>query len=222
MTVVRRISDSTACVALLVFALAPGIAAAQKVVRWVDSQGQVHYSDHAPPDAKAEVVNDLPKTPPPPASPPTPPRTQGEVPDFRQPYDPDEVIGGDKYGRKITRGQDDKEQAARASALQQQQDKLAAERVKAQEDAAQKKLQDDRQLMADCKVRRDTFCDQGVEAVRRAEAERAWHQYDVEMGGTMSAQQEQWNHGRRRSGPPPMEPPMPRPEDPAKAKDQKK
>jgi hypothetical protein len=222
MRVVSRISGSAALVALVVFAVAPGIAAAQKVVRWVDSQGQVHYSDHAPPEARAEVVNDLPKTPPVPAPAPEPPRIQGEAPDFRQPYDPNEVIGSDKYGRKITRGQDDKEQAARASAHQQQQDKLAAERAKAQADAAQKKLQDDRQLMADCKTRRETFFDQGLEAVRRAEAERAWHQYDVEMGGTMSAQQDQWNHGRGRIGPPPKEPPMPRPEDPAKAKDKKK
>lgn len=223
-TAFRRPSVSAA-LALLALYFGSPVANAQKVVRWVDSQGQVHYSDHAPPEASAETVTGLPKSPPPPPPPsaPTPAampqRGQGEAPDFRQPYDPNEVIGGDKYGHKITRGQFDKEEAARAADAKQKQDKLTQDRATAKTDAARKQEQADRELVAACYARRETYCSQDAAAVRRYEAEKAWHLYDVETMGRMVTPPNPGGYPapRRVPGPPPKEPPMPRPEDPAKA-----
>jgi hypothetical protein len=42
--------------ATLLVGLTPGYAGAKGIVRWVDAQGQVHYSDHAPTDQDSEVI----------------------------------------------------------------------------------------------------------------------------------------------------------------------
>lgn len=217
----NRIQPGARFLGLLTLVLVAPIVSAQKVVRWVDSQGQVHYSDHAPPDASAETVADLPKSPPPAAK---PQRVPDAAPDFRQPYDPNEVIGGDKYGHKITRGQYDQEEAARAADVKQKQDKLAQDRAVANAETTRKQEQADRDIVAGCYARRETYCSQDPAAVRRFEAEKAWHLYDVEMAGRMVTPPNPGGYpgNRRPPGPPPKEPPMPRPEDAAKAKDKQK
>lgn len=56
----------TACVALLTVAALTGLAArADQVYRWVDAQGNVHYSQTPPPDAvtKAKLVDVVPPPP---------------------------------------------------------------------------------------------------------------------------------------------------------------
>jgi hypothetical protein len=50
-------------VVLLGCALAHTCVAAQQIYKWTDSQGETHYSDHAPTDQAGATVN-VPKTPP--------------------------------------------------------------------------------------------------------------------------------------------------------------
>jgi hypothetical protein len=57
---------------LLGCALIPASVIAQQVYKWTDSNGQTHYSDHAPTGQTAAAVN-IPKAPPKPAvTPPSP------------------------------------------------------------------------------------------------------------------------------------------------------
>ena len=49
---------ATAIVAVLALGLA-GDAAAQKLYRWVDKDGKVHYSDHVPPEAVKQARDEL-------------------------------------------------------------------------------------------------------------------------------------------------------------------
>jgi hypothetical protein len=126
-------------------------AQAQRIHRWVDESGVVHYTDHPPPDStRAEIIADIPKSnrpPPPPAAVPAN-ETKGEP------------------GAAKDRTPDDRQRAA--------------DRKKA-EDAMRKAA--DEQTVSSCKARRDTFCGGGADVIRKKEAEKAWHQYDIEVQG---------------------------------------
>jgi hypothetical protein len=151
------------CVTLTACALVSTTATAQQIVKWTDEQGQVHFSDHAPPGQNAThvVVEKPPKSTPPPA--PADQQTQANSSSTRRwstSHEPGEAAP-------------DSEAARRAAAAQAQQRRWD-EQNKAAAAARQKADQD---LIAQCKANRETYCNQSANAIRKQEHTIAEMQY---------------------------------------------
>jgi hypothetical protein len=140
-------------VALGAMLLTATAAQAQRIHRWVDEKGVVHYTDHPPPDStRAEIIADIPKSnrpPPPPAA-------------VAVPGNDPRAAAGTAQDRTA----DDRQRAAKQKREEETRKKAA-----------------DQQLVDSCKARRDTFCGQGADTIRSKDVEKAWHQYDVAMSG---------------------------------------
>jgi hypothetical protein len=131
----------------------PGNADAQRIVKWVDAQGQVHYSDHAPAgqDAEAVAIHVAPGQPPPAVKPAASVAVRGSASAA--------TAGG-------------KDPAANAASEQQR-------RWEEQQEAAQAaKVQADKDIVDRCNRGRETYCDEGAEAIRQHERFRAEQQYN--------------------------------------------
>lgn len=134
---------------LLGCALAPACATAQQAYKWTDGQGQTHYSDHAPTGQASSSVN-LPKThvstqTPAPASVPSP--SDVDAPDVSggPPNDSNgTTVAADPYVLRNLRAQQQQSQAAAAKAS-------------------------DKALVAKCNARRDSYCGEGADEIRKRE-----------------------------------------------------
>jgi hypothetical protein len=126
-------------------------AHAQRIHRWVDDKGQVHYTDHPPPEAmsRAEVVADIPK------SPYVPPRV---------------AVVAEAAGS----ANDKSDPKSRAETPQQEQQDAYRKRKK-QEELEQ--AQRDKAVVDKCKQRRDIYCGQGAATILQKENDKAWDQY---------------------------------------------
>lgn len=128
---------------ILVCALAPVTAAAQQIVKWTDANGQVHYSDHAPPDQKITTVN----LPPAPKAPPPPPKP---APVAAVPQTPAHSPGWhDPMSARPTPFEEDRKQRE------------------------QMKKDFEKWIVDRCKARHETYCNQGAKGIEREESLRA-------------------------------------------------
>ena len=132
---------------LLGCAVIPASVIAQQVYKWTDSDGQTHYSDHAPTSQAAATVN-VPKAPPKPAV--LPESTVILTPDDRNNH----PTGDNGYS---TPG--DPEVIAR------QREQWHAE-VAARNNRGKPT---DQELVSKCKAQRDTDCNQ-IDAIKKREA----------------------------------------------------
>lgn len=147
------------CVTFATCALAPTPTIAQQIVKWTDEQGQIHFSDHAPPgqDVTHVVVQKAPKI-----VPPANPAPRIEVKSY-----------GAGSGSGPGQMAPDSEAARRAAAAQEQQRRWD-EQNKA---AAAARLKADQALIAECKANRETYCNQSADAIRKQEHLIAEMQY---------------------------------------------
>lgn len=130
-------------IVLVVGAVAPRFGAAQ-IYKWTDSQGQVHYSDHAEPGQKTTTVT-VPKAPPG----PVPVSSQEMTPE--QPDTPPVRPGGAGTIPQFVRNRQYPPQAT-VTPKQQAQDKALVEK---------------------CKANRDTYCNNMAEIKRQQQVENA-------------------------------------------------
>lgn len=164
----------TSVLALLALACAPGLALAQKIVKWTDANGQVHYSDHAPTDQNAVAVN-VPKSPPPP-----PPKPKPVVP-----------------------VQTDEDAALNAQADAAHQKYLADEAARKKQYADDKKRQEDWQKKYDqsvvdrCKANHETYCNKGAKGIQDEEWLRGVKQKQAAQRSYDSALRQGYNPGNR-------------------------
>jgi len=161
---------------------------AQQIVKWTDAEGQIHFSDHAPPGQTATnvVVQKAPKTVP--------------LPNPAAPRPVDSRYGaqsgaGSGPGQTAT----DSEAARRALAAQEQQRRWD-EQNKA---AAAARLKADQAVIAECKANRETYCNQSADAIRKQEHTIAEMQY----ADAVTHRQELADRGIY-TPPPPPPPPM--------------
>ena len=170
------------CVTLAICALVPALTTAQQIVKWTDEQGQIHFSDHAPPGQNAThvVVPPAPKSVPP-----------SNVAPSR----------GNSYGTRSTAGSGqtapDSEAERRAAAAKEQQRRWD-EQKKA---AAEARLKADKAVLAECQANRETYCNQSADAIRKQEHMIAEMQY----ADAVTRQQELADRGIHT--PPPVPPP---------------
>ena len=115
----------------------PTSAIAQQVYKWTDSNGQTHYSDHAPTDQAATTVN-VPKTPPP--KPAVTPEPLTALP--------------------YPTGDNGRSTPADPAVLARQREQSRAE-------AVARNKQADQELVDKCKAQRDTDCNQISEIKKR-------------------------------------------------------
>jgi hypothetical protein len=154
--------------------VAPGNADAQRIVKWVDAQGQVHYSDHAPTgqDSEEVAIRVAPRQP----APAVKPAARAAVTGNTSAATP----GG-------------KDSAANAASEQQR-------RWDEQQEAAQAaKIQADKDIVDRCNRGRETYCDEGAEAIRQHERFLAAKQYN----DAVTARQERAERGIRSPAPRP-------------------
>lgn len=123
-------------------ALAPLIASAEGIVRWVDDKGQVHYSDHAPPGSSpASVVHA--------AAPPADPAAAAALGHAL------DTAGAPEDGAAATAAVPDP--AALSRKRQAEQQRIAEDLRKKSDQAA----------VARCREQHETYCNQGAEAIRQ-------------------------------------------------------
>jgi hypothetical protein len=189
-----------AMLACLSLTLVATQAAAQNIYKWTDAEGRVHFSDQPPPGVSgAEVVGQASKTEraiPPSASPSS---AHGPMPDVD--FSP---------GSPASRARDQ---------LQRERDEQEAARVRAANPPPQQRSEapsglTDSQVIARCKSRRDTYCDEGAAEIRRRDLEHEWHQYDVERNRAAAPLPGTPNYRPPSAWrtPPPVPPSEPRPE----------
>jgi len=165
----HRVMRAAAGLSALLCLTAPGFAGAQKIVKWVDAQGQTHYSDHAPSGQEAAPVSlHLPPRTSAPAVPVTTSRTTA-VARFTD--------GAAKAARDI------------GGAREAEEERRQAERREAESDA---KVQADKDLVARCNQAREDYCDQGADTIRQRDATRS----DIQYGNAISARQERISRGQ--------------------------
>ncbi len=145
---------------LLYCAFGPLCVVAQNIVKWTDENGQVHYSDHAPPGTTSVGVA-LPKAP---RVTETPRSTATKL-----------LVGGDNPVAGGTRQNSDMdERTTRANVAERE---LAArqQRYRDAQAAADKKA--DKETLDNCKANRETYCNKGADAIREREQLNASMQY---------------------------------------------
>jgi hypothetical protein len=166
-TRIRILTIATATVLLMATA-----AHAQRIHRWVDASGQVHYSDRAPAGAKAVVIAEIPKSAPPPNAGGAA-AAVGERPsqDARQPPDVSET------SRQIRTWPLSDYQIER----ERRQERERQDMKKFSELMRRRKIKpgsSNDSLQSQCRRRRESYCGQGDAAIGRADNERAWKQYE--------------------------------------------
>jgi hypothetical protein len=140
----------TTCLLLLSAVVMP--VCAQQVYKWTDANGQVHFSDQPPPGAasSAEVVGEKSKIAPAPRPQPAPvtidtaPDQGGPQPRLAEPAQPapDPMVEAERKLEELCAGR------------------------------AAQQLQADRKLVEQCKANHETYCNDGVDGIRRAEFAR--------------------------------------------------
>jgi Domain of unknown function (DUF4124) len=147
------------CITVSACGLVPTSATAQQIVKWTDDQGQIHFSDHAPPGQNATnvVVQKAPKSTAPSTA--VRPQTQGNS-----------YVSG--AGAASAPASDS--EAARRAAAEKEQQRRWDEQNKA---AAAARLKADKDLIAQCKANRETYCNQSADAIRKQEHMIAEMQY---------------------------------------------
>ena len=160
------------CVTLTACALVSTTATAQQIVKWTDEQGQVHFSDHAPPGQNAThvVVEKAPNSTPPAA---TVPLATAPAAIIGQPTQGNSSVRRWGLAAESSRAAADSEVARRAAAAKEQQRRWD-EQNKA---AAAARLKADQDLIAQCKANRETYCNQSANAIRKQEHTIAEMQY---------------------------------------------
>ena len=166
-TRIRILTVATGTVLLMATA-----AQAQRIHRWVDASGQVHYSDRAPAGAKAVVIAEIPKSTPSPNAGGAA-AAVGERPsqDARQPRDVPET------SLQIRTWPKSDQQIARERRLERERQDMK----KLKELMRQRKIKPGSpsdSLQGQCRSRRESYCGQGEAAIVRADNERAWKQYE--------------------------------------------
>lgn len=143
------------CVTVSVCALVPMSATAQQIVKWTDEQGQIHFSDHAPPGQNATnvIVQKAPQ------GTAVGPQTQGNT-----------YMSG--AGRTSAPAPDS--EAERRAAAAKEQQRRWDEQNKAAEAA---RLKADKDLIDQCKANRETYCSQSADGIRKQEHMIAEMQY---------------------------------------------
>jgi hypothetical protein len=172
-----RYSSVASVLATLFGLMASTMAGAQSVVKWVDAQGQTHYSDHAPSGQDIETVS-----------------VHVSRPRFAPAISTSTILPVHK-STSATPTASNEAAAARAAEEEQRQ----AERREAEETS---KAQADKDLIARCNQARETYCNQGADTIRQRETTRA----EIQYGDAISARQDRISRGLRPGVLPPPPP----------------
>jgi hypothetical protein len=142
--------------ALLVAVLTPLSVLSEGIVRWVDDQGHVHYSDHAP--AGHTPVSSVTSAPPP-SAPATPAESQSQG---NSGGNGGSNSGGPTEADLATQWElsHRAEQAQKNQASQRQ---AMADSQKAMKDKV------DQAVIAHCKADHENYCNQGADSIRQHE-----------------------------------------------------
>lgn len=148
MSPASRYFFSVPALALLACALAPAPLLAQKIVKWTDAKGQVHYSDHAPVDQSATpvAVQSAPRATESDAA----AREAATRARLERNAEIDETLARERREGNVRRA----EQAASSR---------AAARGKEYE----------KQKVAECNAQRQLYCDNGLAGIRAGELEKS-------------------------------------------------
>lgn len=160
--------------------LASGIASAQSIVKWVDAQGQTHYSDHAPTGQETEPVSVHVSRAHPAST--APAATSGAG-----------AVGRSTAATPTTTAKDT------AAAREAEEEQRRAERQEAAETA---KAQADKDLVAKCNQAHEIYCNQGADTIRQRETTRA----EIQYADAISARQDRISRGLRPGAMPPPPP----------------
>lgn len=160
---------AAAAIGALLCMMAAGIAGAQTIVKWVDAQGQIHYSDHAPTGQETEAVPVRVSRPRPISAAPAPPSSA--------------VAIGRTTAQNLASAKDEVAQR------QAEEERRRVERQAA--DAA--KAQADQDLIAKCNQAHEIYCNQGSDAIRQ----RAAIQAQIQYADAISGRQERISRGAR-------------------------
>lgn len=168
-----------ACAAVGALLLCAGTGArGQSIVKWVDAQGQTHYSDHAPTGQEAEAVSvHAPR--------PSAPVASAVTSD----------VGVGRSGTAPVSTTANETAAARDA----EQKRRWAEQQEAAEEA---KAKADEDIVAKCNRARDIYCNEGADAIRQHEKALA----EIQYADAISARQERISRGLP-AGPMPQPPP---------------
>jgi Domain of unknown function (DUF4124) len=132
-------------------ALAPAIATAQQMFKWTDENGQVHYSDHAPPGQTTTNLP-LPKAPR--------PSKPVNAPGAGSPN------AADNSSRNQHAAQDESEADRDRRKSEEDKQRMFA-KMRANQQAADKAA--DQAVIAECRANRETYCKGGADQIRERE-----------------------------------------------------
>lgn len=165
-----------AAVGTLIWLMAPSIAGAQNIVKRVDAQGRVHFSDHAPSGQDTETVAvHVSRS----HAAPTPPAAMSSA-----------IVTRSSSAAAPTASPNS------AAAREAEQQQRWAEQREAAEAA---KAQADKDLVAKCNQAHEIYCNQGADTIRQRDTTRAAIQY----GDAISARQDRISRGLRPGALPP-------------------
>lgn len=161
--------------ALLLFT-GPGVRG-QSIVKWVDAQGQTHYSDHSPMGQETEVVS-----------------VHVSRPRVAAPAAASNVVTVRSTTAPVLAPANES-----AAARDAEQRRRLAEQQAAAEEA---KAKADEDVVAKCQRSRDIYCNQGADAIRQHEKALA----EIQYADAVTARQERVSRGLP-PGPMPQPPP---------------
>lgn len=155
-----------AALGTLLWLMAPGIAGAQNIVKWVDAQGQTHYSDHAPTGQDTEAVSVHVSQPRPVSAAAT-----ANVVAIRRTTAVTPTTANDT-----------------AAAREAEEEQRRAERQEAAEAA---KAQADKDLIARCNQAHEIYCNKGADTIRQRDKIQA----EIQYNDVISARQDRISRG---------------------------
>ena len=134
--------------ALLACALVPAPALAQKIVKWTDANGQVHYSDHAPADQGATAVS---------------------VQSAPRAAESDAAAKDEAYRARLQRNAEIDASLAR----ERMEGSVRRAQQEAKNRAAVSHKDAEKQGVAECNARHETYCNNGLAGIQREALEKS-------------------------------------------------
>jgi len=138
-------------------ALTPAVTTAQQVFKWTDENGQVHYSDHAPPGQTTTNLA-LPKAPK--------PSTPVNAPGAGSPGAADNS-SRNQHERTPQQAAQGESEADRDRRQSEENKKRMFAKLRANQEAADKAA--DKAVIDECKANRETYCKGGADQIRERE-----------------------------------------------------
>lgn len=139
------------CTPLLLFATTSifSAASAEKLYKWVDENGQVHFSQQAPVNHKPKKLNQV--------------NIKVHTPTKEQ------IRENERLNQKLMRKE---QQKKRKIESEQRMEKYAEQNKKYQETRLEKRKQLEEKVIDDCRSRREIYCDKGAAYINAMERQK--------------------------------------------------